>query len=353
MNEWLLIAVTGFGIAFFHAAIPTHWLPFVITARAQRWDRNKAIGVTALAGTGHVLFTALLGLLIAWFGIAVHQRIGSWFPWIAGGALFIFGLFYVYRQLTGTGHGHSHMFGGHSHHGATPHLHTHQPSSDSSSTGPHGGKIFDTGSGEIELAISTEQNEARFRLYPIHSHSHQPMRHLQDEGITLETIGPTKQRTHFTFQQDDGCLVSTQKLTESDPFTAVLRLTHGDHVHAFETRFPGRGDTSSVGATVDIVTSRARIPDRVAITSLLALLTFSPCESFLPVYVSGVRYGWIGFFLLTAILSLATVAGMVLFTWLALSKLEKLNLRFLERYESGIIGGLLCTLGVLIILIEK
>ena len=43
---------------------------------------------------------------------------------------------------------------------------------------------------------------------------------------------------------------------------------------------------------------------------------------------------------------------MVVFTWLTLSNLEKLNLRFLEKYESGIIGGLLCTLGLLIILVD-
>ena len=98
--------------------------------------------------------------------------------------------------------------------------------------------------------------------------------------------------------------------------------------------------------------SAAASPIRVAIGSLLTLLTFSPCESFLPVYVSGVRYGWIGFALLTAVLSIATVLGMVIFTWLTLSNLEKLNLRFLEKYESGIIGGLLCTLGILIIVME-
>ncbi len=101
MNEMVLIALTGFGIAFFHAAIPTHWLPFVITARAQRWDRNKTICVTALAGTGHVLVTAILGVLIAWFGIALHDKIEAWFPLIAGGTLLLFGLFYVYRQFSG------------------------------------------------------------------------------------------------------------------------------------------------------------------------------------------------------------------------------------------------------------
>jgi len=33
--------ITGFGIAFFYAAIPTLWLPFVLTARTQRWNRTK------------------------------------------------------------------------------------------------------------------------------------------------------------------------------------------------------------------------------------------------------------------------------------------------------------------------
>ena len=91
----------------------------------------------------------------------------------------------------------------------------------------------------------------------------------------------------------------------------------------------------------------------MAITSLLALLTFSPCEAFLPIYASGVRYGWIGFALLTAILSVGTVAGMVVFTWLTLAGVRKIKLGLLEKYESGLIGALLCAVGVLIIIFEK
>lgn len=90
----------------------------------------------------------------------------------------------------------------------------------------------------------------------------------------------------------------------------------------------------------------------MAVTSLLALLTFSPCEAFLPIYASGVRYGWAGFALLTAILSIGTVAGMVLFTWLTLRGVQKVKLTALEKYESGIIGGLLCVVGLLIIFFE-
>ncbi len=61
------IAATGFTVAFFHAAIPTHWLPFVLVGRAQHWTRAKTLLVTMLAGLGHVLFTAALGFLVVVF----------------------------------------------------------------------------------------------------------------------------------------------------------------------------------------------------------------------------------------------------------------------------------------------
>jgi len=227
------IAATGFSVAFFHAAIPTHWLPFVLTARVQKWTKSKTLLITTLAGLGHVLFTAALGFLVAWCGIVLSDKIGGWFPWIAGGALLAFGLCYVIQQLRGKSHGPSH---GH---------------------------------------------EAQFAE---HDHAH---------------------------HDHDGCN------------------------HSEEAMQPP-----------------PRKSDWAAIVSLLALLTFSPCEGFLPVYVSGVRYGWSGFFLLTLILSVATVAGMIVFTWLTLAGMEKLKLEFLEKYECGILGGLLCLLGLLVIFLE-
>ena len=237
MNDTVLttIAITGFGVAFFHAAIPTHWLPFVLASRAQRWSHAKTLGVTALAGSGHVLVTALLGLLIAWFGIALTERLEryeEWFPRIAGAALLLLGLFYLCRQLTGKGHAHHHLFCGHTH----------------------------THAGELE-----------------HEHDH-----------------------------------AAPPVSERPPAPS----------------------------------------DRIAITSLLTLLTFSPCEAFLPIYASGVRYGWTGFALLTAILSVGTVLGMVIFTWLTLAGVQKIKLTLLEKYESGLIGALLCAVGVLIIAFE-
>lgn len=236
MNDTVLttIAITGFGVAFFHAAIPTHWLPFVLAARAQHWSHARTLAITALAGTGHVVVTAALGFLIAWFGIVLTDRIGRWFTLIAGGALLLLGGYYLYRQWSGKGHAHHHLFCGHRH------VH----------------------SGELE--------------------------------------------THAD---------------AADP-PAPVSARHG-------------------------VAS-----DRVALTSLVTLLTFSPCEAFLPIYASGVRFGWGGFALLTGILSIGTVAGMLLLTSLTLAGVQRIRLGLLEKYESGLIGVLLCAVGGLILVLD-
>ena len=42
---FLSIVALGFGVAFLHAAIPTHWLPFALTARGQGWSLGKTLGL--------------------------------------------------------------------------------------------------------------------------------------------------------------------------------------------------------------------------------------------------------------------------------------------------------------------
>jgi nickel/cobalt exporter len=230
------IVATGLGIAFFHAAIPTHWLPFVLTGRAQRWSHAKTLTITLLAGSGHVLFTAGLGFLLAWMGIALSERIGTWFPRLAGGALVALGSFYLYRQAAGVSHSHGINDGPQSFHGS----------------------------------------------------SHTSAKHYE-------------QRIHE--------LADAKEPPKTNDFFAIA--------------------------------------------TLLALLTFSPCEAFVGFYVVGIRYGWPGFLLLTLVFLIGTVAGMTVFTWAALAGSRKIDLRFLEKYEHGLIGALLCAIGVLVLVFEK
>jgi hypothetical protein len=201
------IAATGFAIAFLHAALPTHWLPFVLVGRAHGWSGRRVLGVTGAAGGGHVLFTLALGLVVTGAGLAVAPRLGAVFHQAVGGLLIALGLFYLARQALGRGHAH-----------------------------------------------------------------------------------------------------------------------------------PDR--TARLG-------SRS---DAAAMAGLIAVLTFSPCEAFLPVYLANVDHGWAGFALLSAVLFAGTLMAMLLLTGLCLAGADRLRLERLERYEAAVIGVALCALGLFVLL---
>jgi nickel/cobalt exporter len=207
------IMTTGFAVAFFHAALPTHWLPFVLASRGQGWSKLKSLFVTILSGLAHAGFTALLGVLIVFVGVKTENWDEHVFHVGAGLILLAFGAYYLLRQAKGV-HGHC-----------------------------------------------------------CHSHNHQML----------------------------------------------------------------------------AATARS---DRAVIFGLLAMLAASPCEGFLPVYLSSIHYGWIGFAALTAVLAIATASGMAFFTWLALIGWERMRLKALEHYESLILGILLCLLGIIVITFE-
>jgi hypothetical protein len=228
MNSQYISTVlgSGFAVALAHAAIPTHWLPFVLAGRAQHWTRSRTLAVIAVAGGAHVVFTSLLGGLIVWFGIRISEDLGRMFLSIASGALMLIGLFYIIRHVTGRGREHHHSL-----------------------------SALWEGAG--------------------HGHTH-------------------------------------------------------DHAHDHE----------------------AHRTDRMAIGSLVAMLTFSPCESFLPVYLTAVPYGWPAFALLSVTLAVATLGSMLLLAWLAWLGIERIRLTVLERHENLIVGSLLFLLGIAVYIYE-
>lgn len=236
MNDTALatIALTGFAVAFLHAAIPTHWLPFVLVGKARRWSHAKTLAMVGAAGLGHVALTSLLGLAIAWFGFQLDETLGHAFPLVTGGLLFAIGAYYGWRQWTGRGVCHHHPPGS-----------THAPSE----------------------ACSDHE----------HDHEH----------------------THWDEELKDTPLVK-----------------------------PDRGDWA-------------------AVSGLFVMLTLSPCEGFLPIYLSGVQFGWTGFVVLSVILAFGAVGGMTLLTWLTLIGSARLRVERFERYEAGLLAVLFAVLGVL------
>ena len=207
--------ITGLIVSTIHAALPTHWLPFVLAARSQKWTYSKTISILLIAGIGHILTTSLIGAALVWFGLKISDSLQSLLVLAASISLFLFGLYYIVQSRRG----HTHAHCSHNH----PHTHDYKENS----------------------------------------------------------------------------------------------------------------------------------KDGWAILSLLALLTFSPCESFVPVYVSAWSLGWFGFFALTVVLAIGTLVAMILFTSLAYFGFRQINLNWLERREKLIIGIVLMIFSVVIYIMES
>ena len=88
----------GFAAAFLHAALPTHWLPFVLVGRAQRWSVGQMMGAVGAAGVAHIASTAVVGSLIVAAGLALEQWITGLLPHLSAVLLFIFGAFYLVKS---------------------------------------------------------------------------------------------------------------------------------------------------------------------------------------------------------------------------------------------------------------
>jgi hypothetical protein len=100
-DQTILLSLLGLGFttAFLHAALPTHWLPFVLVGRAQRWSLGRVMAAVAAAGLAHIVTTALVGGLIVVAGLALDQWIGGVLPYLSAILLFVFGAFYLLRAV--------------------------------------------------------------------------------------------------------------------------------------------------------------------------------------------------------------------------------------------------------------
>jgi ABC-type nickel/cobalt efflux system permease component RcnA len=90
-------------------------------------------------------------------------------------------------------------------------------------------------------------------------------------------------------------------------------------------------------------------PEAVAVASLVAMLTFSPCEGFLPIYLTAWPYGWGAFAVLSGVLAAGTLSGMLAFTGLTYAGFRRVEMPWMERCEHLVLGGVLILLGVAVL----
>jgi ABC-type nickel/cobalt efflux system permease component RcnA len=89
-------------VGILHTIVPDHWGPIALLARQEHWPSRKVVRVALGAGTGHVLSTLLIGLVMWIVGVAVAQRYGTLVSRISSFGLILFGgwmLFSAWREL--------------------------------------------------------------------------------------------------------------------------------------------------------------------------------------------------------------------------------------------------------------
>lgn len=108
---WILLVSTA-SVAFFHALAPDHWMPFAAMGKAQKWSNQKLLGVTLIAGLGHVgisVLVSMIGIILGFSltrfkGIEGHR--GEIVLWLLIG----FGIAYMLWGIkNGKEHRHSHI----------------------------------------------------------------------------------------------------------------------------------------------------------------------------------------------------------------------------------------------------
>lgn len=92
---------------------------------------------------------------------------------------------------------------------------------------------------------------------------------------------------------------------------------------------------------------------RAAFAALLFSLVISPCSASIPLLVGAYSSaGWATLLLIGVVLLVTTLGVMMLLVGLTSLGIERLRFNVFDRYEKLIVGGVLCLLGALIILVR-
>jgi sulfite exporter TauE/SafE len=115
IRETVLLGLTAAFVGALHTLLgPDHYVPFVAMSKAGRWSAAKLLRVTLLCGTGHLLSSALIGIVGILLGVAIHRIdiFDAWRGEIATWFLIAFGLIYfvwgVRQSLRSHSHPHHH-----------------------------------------------------------------------------------------------------------------------------------------------------------------------------------------------------------------------------------------------------
>lgn len=118
-NPQLLLIGAVAVVGVLHTMVPDHWVLITLIARQRGWSKAETVRASIKAGTGHVLSTLLIALVVWGAGVAVATHFGHLVDLASSIALIAFGLWIAvssWLEMRDENHAHSH---GHDH----PHPH--------------------------------------------------------------------------------------------------------------------------------------------------------------------------------------------------------------------------------------
>lgn len=110
-NAQLLLVGAVAVVGVLHTIVPDHWVPITLIARQRGWTKAETISAAIKAGTGHVLSTLTITLVVWFAGVAVATHFGHMVDLASSVALIGFGLWIAigaWLEMRHGGHGHSH-----------------------------------------------------------------------------------------------------------------------------------------------------------------------------------------------------------------------------------------------------
>ncbi|HTA75945.1 MAG TPA: hypothetical protein VK791_02170 [bacterium] len=321
--EFLLVGAVAV-VGVLHTIVPDHWVPLTLIARQRNWSRRETISAAIKAGTGHVLSTLAIALVVWFAGVAVATHFGHVVDLASSVALIGFGLWIAiaaWLEMRDGGHGHSHS---HSH----PHSHDYEERQGNSAHDIHGPESHQitTEDGLFELSIYEENMPPHFRLTGI-----------KIDEVQVEVYRESGEKHLFLFKDHGRYLESIEAIPEPHEFKVKVRVGHSDHYHWYEVEFK---EHEHVHEGHD---HRYKTNPR---TALILILGSSPMVEGIPAFFAAGKYGVGLIAIMSVVFGISTIATYVALCTLSTAGLQNFKLGAFEKYGEVFSGAFIALVGL-------
>lgn len=91
-------------VSALHAIFPTHWLPMVLIAKAEKWPMTKTLKFSLLLAIAHIASSITLGLILMYLGKQLSENFELAEKYIPTVVLIVFGIIYFTAGMKQNNH---------------------------------------------------------------------------------------------------------------------------------------------------------------------------------------------------------------------------------------------------------